>query len=185
MPPKTRSQSKAESKQKYYYKSKNSAVIKEFFLTEKEAKKTIRDKKQTFFKVKNPLESNKNYKQTSKGIFKEKVQNITLNIKKTGPMKLKYKGKYLYKYSFDIKNPVKSNKVIKFIEKFFKTINTNDIDLYYISSNFEGIGWRSTNKINIDDAIKVFDPMDFEIYDNNNINFNQEITEFEIIIISK
>ena len=39
MPPKTRSQSKAESKQKYYYKSKNSAVIKEFYLTEKEAKK--------------------------------------------------------------------------------------------------------------------------------------------------
>jgi len=83
-----------------------------------------------------------------------------------------------------LKKPVGSEEIEKFISNYIKDIN--NIGLFYISSNFSGIGWRSSKKIEPNGKVRMFNPEDFEIYnDNNNIDFNQEITDFNIYIIQK
>jgi len=176
----TRSQSRAQApaaNKKFFYKSKNGKVIKELNINKGNA---FKEKKQMFYLIKN-VDMTK-YEKNNDGLYKEKVENIVF--KNVQELKLKYNGKPVIKHSFIVKKPAGSEEIEKFISNYIKDIH--NIGLYYISSNFEGIGWRSSKKLEPNGKVRIFNPDDFEIYnDNNDIDFNQEIIDFNLYILQK
>jgi len=177
--PTTRSQSRAQApaaNKKFFYKSKNGKVIKELSINKGNA---FKDHKQMFYLIKN-IDTSK-YEKNNEGLYIEKIQNIVF--KNSIELKLKYNGKPVVKHSFIVKKPVGSEEIEKYISNYIKDIT--NIGLYYISCNFSGIGWRSSNKLEPNGKVRIFNPEDFEIYNDNNIDFNQEITDFNIYILQK
>ena len=176
----TRSQSRAQApaaNKKFFYKSKNGKVIKELNINKGNA---FKEKKQMFYLIKN-FDTSK-YEKNNEGLYKEKIQNIVF--KNVQELKLKYNGKPVIKHSFIVKKPAGSEEIENFISNYIK--NITNIGLYYISSNFEGIGWRSSKKLEPNGKVRIFNPDDFEIYnDNNDIDFNQEIIDFNLYILQK